>query len=91
MTSFPHPSISDTSEETSETREEQAHTVCLRLLTVRARSRAELAGRLAKRGYPDEVTETVLTRLAEVGLIDDEDFAEQWVQSRRKGQARLSC
>ncbi|HPX35284.1 MAG TPA: recombination regulator RecX [Mycobacterium sp.] len=88
MTSFPHPSISDTSEETSETREEQAHTVCLRLLTVRARSRAELAGRLAKRGYPDEVTEAVLTRLAEVGLIDDEDFAEQWVQSRQRNAGK---
>ena len=45
MTSFPLPS-------TSETREEQAHADCLRLLTVRARTRAELAERLAKRGYP---------------------------------------
>lgn len=77
MTSFPLPS-------TSETREEQAHTVCLRLLTVRARTRAELAGQLAKRGYPDDVTETVLNRLAAVGLIDDEDFAQQWVQSRQR-------
>ncbi len=56
--------------------------MCLRLLTVRARTRAELAGQLAKRGYPDEVSAGVLDRLADVGLVDDRDFAEQWVRSR---------
>lgn len=81
MTSFPLPS-------TSETREEQAHADCLRLLTVRARTRAELAERLTKRGYPDEVAEAVLSRLAEVGLIDDEDFAEQWVKSRQRNAGK---
>lgn len=56
--------------------------MCLRLLTVRARTRAELAGQLAKRGYPDDVSTRVLDRLADVGLVDDVDFAEQWVHSR---------
>jgi len=83
------------SESTSETREEQAHAVCLRLLTVRARTRAELAGQLAKRGYPEEVVETVLARLTAVGLIDDEDFADQWVRSRQlnagKGKRALAA
>jgi regulatory protein len=64
-------------------REEQARNLCLRLLTARARTRAELEGQLAKRGYPDDVTARVLDRLAQVGLIDDVDFAEQWVRSRR--------
>ena len=75
MTSCPLPS-------TSETREEQAHALCLRLLTARARSRAELIGKMATHGYPDEVAETVLGRLVSVGLVDDEDFAAQWVRSR---------
>lgn len=57
--------------------------MCLRLLTVRARTRAELAGQLAKRGYPDDVSDKVLDRLEQVGLVDDADFAEQWVRSRR--------
>ncbi|MGH3563228.1 MAG: recombination regulator RecX, partial [Mycobacterium sp.] len=57
--------------------------LCLRLLTARARTRAELAGQLAKRGYPDGVSAAVLDRLTEVGLVDDTDFAEQWVHSRR--------
>lgn len=72
----PHPS-------TSESRAEQAHALCLRLLTARSRTRAELAGQLAKRGYPEDVADAVLDRLAAVGLINDADFAEQWVQSRR--------
>lgn len=80
---------------TSESRREQAHALCLRLLTVRARTRAELAGHLARRGYPDEAVESVLGRLAAVGLIDDEDFAAQWVRSRQanagKGKRALAA
>ena len=69
--------------------------MCLRLLTARARTRAELAGQLAKRGYPDDVSTRVLDRLADVGLVDDADFAEQWVHSRRanagKGKRALAA
>lgn len=57
--------------------------LCLRLLTARSRTRAELAAQLAKRGYPDDIRNRVLERLAAVGLVDDTDFAEQWVSSRR--------
>jgi regulatory protein len=80
---------------TSESREEQARALCLRLLTVRARTRSELAAALAKRGYPDDVSGDVLDRLTQVGLVDDEDFAEQWVRSRRvnagKGKRALAA
>ena len=76
-------------------REEQARNLCLRLLTARARTRAELEGQLAKRGYPDDVSARVLNRLAKVGLVDDVDFAEQWVRSRRvnagKGKRALAA
>jgi len=69
--------------------------LCLRLLTARARTRAELEGQLAKRGYPEEVSQRVLDRLAQVGLVNDEDFAEQWVRSRRvnagKGKRALAA
>jgi regulatory protein len=75
--SCPPPSTSEAS------REEQARALCLRLLTARARTRAELEGQLAKRGYSDEVSQRVLDRLGHVGLVNDEDFAEQWVRSRR--------
>src|SRR5438034_817005 len=81
--SCPPPSTSESSR-----REEQARALCLRLLTARSRTRAELTGQLAKRGYPDEVSNRVLDRLADVGLIDDADFAEQWVQSRRANKGK---
>ena len=87
--SCPPPSTSELS------REEQARNLCLRLLTARARTRAELEGQLAKRGYPDDVSQRVLDRLTQVGLIDDADFAEQWVRSRRanagKGKRALAA
>ncbi|HEX9831951.1 MAG TPA: recombination regulator RecX [Mycobacterium sp.] len=89
MTSCPPQSTSEAS------REEQARALCLRLLTARARTRAELEGKLAKRGYPDDVSATVLDRLTHVGLVDDADFAEQWVRSRRlnagKGKRALAA
>lgn len=75
--SCPPPSTSEPS------RDEQARALCLRLLTARSRTRAELAAQLAKRGYPDDIRNRVLERLAAVGLVDDTDFAEQWVSSRR--------
>jgi regulatory protein len=75
-------------------REEQAHAYCLRLLTARARTRAELAGKLTQRGYTEPVSNRVLDRLTKVGLVDDEDFAEQWVRSRHlyagKGKRALA-
>ena len=81
-------------EATPASREEQARAACLRLLTVRAQTRAELATRLAQRGFAEDVSTRVLDRLAEVGLIDDRDFAEQWVRSRHlnagKGKRALA-
>ncbi|ORV07833.1 recombination regulator RecX [Mycobacterium celatum] len=89
--SCPPPSTSDG----APAREEQARALCLRLLTARSRTRAELEGQLAKRGYPDDVSARVLDRLAAVGLVDDVDFAEQWVHSRRvnagKGKRALAA
>lgn len=68
--------------------------MCLRLLTVRARTRAELEAQLTKRGFPDDVSARVLDRLVEVGLLDDAAFAEQWVHTRRanagKGKRALA-
>jgi regulatory protein len=52
-----------------------ARAICLRLLTQRARSRAELAQALSRRGIPDDATTPVLDRFCEVGLIDDSALA----------------
>jgi regulatory protein len=66
--------------------ESVARAICLRLLTVQPRTRAELATALAKRGVPADAAGTVLGRFAEVGLIDDRAFAAAWVDSRHAGR-----
>jgi regulatory protein len=63
-----------------------ARSICLRLLTGRARSRSELAAALAKRAVPGEVATAVLDRFVELGFVDDAAFAHAWVQSRQSGR-----
>lgn len=61
-----------------------AKAICLRLLTGAARPRAGLAAALRRKGIPDDVAERVLDRLTEVGLIDDEAYAQLFVASRHR-------
>ncbi|MFB9891893.1 recombination regulator RecX [Planobispora takensis] len=63
-----------------------ARAICLRLLTMAPRTRAQLAEALRKREVPDDAAEAVLERFSEVGLIDDEAFAAAWVSSRHAGR-----
>jgi regulatory protein len=65
---------------------EQARDICLRLLSFRPRTRAELATALRQRGVTDEVAAGVLDRYDEVGIIDDQAFARAWVTSRHHGR-----
>lgn len=60
--------------------------IALRALDRRAYARAELASYLSGKGADDTAVEQVLCRLEELGLIDDDAFAEQWVDSRRRGR-----
>lgn len=66
--------------------EEVARKILLDQLTGQARSRAELAAKLAKRRVPDDVAQRLLDRFEEVGLIDDAAFARLWVESRGPGK-----
>lgn len=65
---------------------ERAREICLRLLAVRPRTRAELAAALRRRRIPDDVAEEVLDRYGEVGMVDDAAFARAWVSSRHHGR-----
>lgn len=67
---------------TGEDPEARARQVCLRLLTLAPRTRAQLADALRKRGIPDEAADAVLSRFEDAGLIDDAAFARSWVESR---------
>jgi regulatory protein len=63
-----------------------ARKILLDTLTGQARSRQELADKLAKRGVPDDLASRLLDRFTEVGLIDDAAFARQWVESRSRSR-----
>ncbi len=57
-------------------------------LATRPRSVSETTRRLRHLGYPDALVEEVVTRLVEVGYLDDESFARLWVESRDRARPR---
>ena len=61
-----------------------------RLLATRPRATAELRDRLTRAGYAAPVVEEVVERLTQLGLLDDEAFARQWV-GERSGRRGLSA
>ncbi len=63
-----------------------ARKILLDTLTGQARSRKELADKLAKKLVPTEIAERLLDRFEEVGLVDDEAFARLWVSHRQPGK-----
>ncbi|HEX2294098.1 MAG TPA: regulatory protein RecX [Actinomycetota bacterium] len=58
-----------------------------RLLAARPRSEAEITDRLSDAGFEPAVVAAVVDRLRTLGLLDDSEFALQWVRERaaRKG------
>jgi regulatory protein len=64
--------------------EEVARAICLRMLTGRSCTRAELATELRRRHVPDDAAAAVLERLDDVGLVDDRAFAAAWVERQRR-------
>jgi regulatory protein len=56
------------------------HDRALRLLAVRPRSRREMESRLRSAGFDAETVTEELARLEEVGLIDDERFAQEFAE-----------
>jgi regulatory protein len=66
--------------------ESVARKILLDQLTGQARSRKELADKLAKKNVPADLATRLLDRFEEVGLIDDGAFARSWVASRQPGK-----
>ena len=63
-----------------------ARKILLDQLTGRARSRSDLATKLAQRNVPDDIATRLLDRFEEVGLVDDAAFAKLWVEQRQSGR-----
>lgn len=69
---------------------ERAREACLRLLGYRARSRRELAERLARKGFAPAVIRAAVSELEAAGMVDDDEFARAWVQERLSSSPRGS-
>ena len=59
-----------------------------RFLEARSRSVAEVRRRLTTAGYRPELVDTAIARLGELGVLDDESFARQGVESRDRARPR---
>jgi len=66
--------------------ESVARKILLDMLTGQARSRKELADKLAAKLVPADLATRLLDRFEEVGLVDDEAFARSWIASRQPGK-----
>jgi len=69
--------------------ESAARRIALDALSRAARTRGQLEVLLQRKGFAPEVAAPVLDRFEEVGLIDDREYAETFVESRHRvrGQA----
>lgn len=63
-----------------------AQNIVYRQLTASAKSRVQLARKLAERNIPEDVAEAVLDRFQEARLINDAEFADMWVRSRSQSR-----
>ncbi|MET1006795.1 MAG: regulatory protein RecX [Propionibacteriaceae bacterium] len=61
-----------------------ARTIVLRKLAAQARTRSELEKALKAKDVPDDAARSVLDRMEAVGLVDDQGFARDWVESRQQ-------
>jgi regulatory protein len=70
-----------------------AREAALKLLERTRRTRSDLARRLRDKGYAAAVIEPVLARLADVGLVDDVEYARAFLEARARrrtaGRRRL--
>jgi regulatory protein len=61
---------------------EQALQRALNLISYRPRSEAEVHNNLKKHQIPEETISAVIIRLRETGVLNDQHFAEAWVENR---------
>jgi regulatory protein len=68
--------------------QEVAYQNALNFLSYRSRTEAEVQAHLRKRGLEDGIIQAVLERLHRSSLLDDERFAQDWVENRNEYRPR---
>jgi len=67
---------------------EMAYTRALRLLNQQDRSESQIRLHLQCQGIPDEIVNEVIERLVRAGLVNDERYAQNWVDNRNEFRPR---
>jgi regulatory protein len=67
---------------------EGAYQRAINFLSYRVRSEKEIRQNLSKHQTPEEIIEKVVTRLRDAALVNDRDFAAQWVENRLRFKPR---
>lgn len=74
----------------------KAYDRAVRYVSIRPRSEHEITSYLGRKSYEEEIISTVVEKLYRLRLLDDADFARQWLEwrmrsgsSKRKIQAEL--
>ncbi len=58
----------------------------LKFLSIRSRSEYEINFYMLKKGWGEEIRNKILAKLKDLQLINDEDFAKQWIEHRTHGR-----
>lgn len=66
----------------------KAREIALNFLSYRPRSEKEISEKLKKKGFNPENIEEVICDLKRVNLLDDHEFACQWIKDRLKNRPR---
>ena len=68
--------------------QEVAYQIALHLLSYRTRTEAEVRAHLMKKGIDEGIIQSVLERLQRSALLDDQRFAQEWVENRNEYRPR---
>ncbi len=63
--------------------DDKAYGLALAYIARRLRSEWELRDYCKRKGYDPALTEQILSKLRKSGFVDDQKFAERWVENRR--------
>jgi regulatory protein len=72
---------------------DRAYEKALTFLERKSRTEAEIRERLGRAGFAEDVTEQTLDRLRDAGLVDDDDYAERYLEvltAKGRGSRRIA-
>jgi regulatory protein len=67
---------------------ESAYQRALKYINFRQRSREEIRRKLKEYDCSDDLSERIMERLTQLGLVDDNGFAQAWVENRNEFRPR---